>query len=117
MSCPCGLGPDYAGCCGRYHAGEAAPTAERLMRARYSAFAVHDDAYLLATWHPDGRPRRLRLRDRWLGLEVVATSGGGLLDTEGTVEFRATHESGVVHEVSRFVRLDGRWVYVGPAPG
>lgn len=117
MSCPCGLGSAYDECCGRHHAGEPAPTAERLMRSRYSAFAVQDPAYLLDTWHPDTRPRRLRLRDRWIGLEVLATTGGGLLDTQGTVEFRALYEGGEVHELSSFVRLRGRWVYVGPAAG
>ncbi|RBI83161.1 hypothetical protein BRL75_16240, partial [Xanthomonas oryzae pv. oryzae] len=35
--CPCGRPADYARCCGPYHAGAAAPDAETLMRARYSA--------------------------------------------------------------------------------
>jgi uncharacterized protein YchJ len=42
LACPCGLGDDYASCCGRLHAGAHAPTAESLMRSRYSAFAVGD---------------------------------------------------------------------------
>ena len=42
LACPCGLGDDYDACCGRLHAGAPAPTAEALMRARYSAFAVGD---------------------------------------------------------------------------
>lgn len=115
MSCPCGLPAPYDDCCGRYHRGEAvAPTPERLMRSRYSAFAVGDRAYLLATWHPTTRPRRLRLDDtRWLRLEVLDRSGG-LLDVEGTVRFRAHHSGGVVEEDSRFVRDGGRWLYVGP---
>jgi SEC-C motif-containing protein len=33
------------------------------MRSRYSAFAVGDPAYLLATWHPSTRPRSLSLDD------------------------------------------------------
>ena len=40
LACPCGLGDDYASCCGRLHAGAPAPTAESLMRSRYSAFGV-----------------------------------------------------------------------------
>ena len=116
MSCPCGLGLPYDDCCGRLHRGDAtAATAELLMRSRYSAFAVGDAAYLLRTWHPSTRPRRLRLDDgeQWLRLEVLGRSTGGLLDTEGTVEFRAHARSGVQHEISRFVR-DGQWLYVGP---
>src|SRR5262249_12900002 len=60
-ACPCGLGEDYDSCCGRLHAGTPAPTAESLMRSRYSAFAVGDAGYLLRTWHPSARPRTLTL--------------------------------------------------------
>jgi hypothetical protein len=59
--CPCGLGDGYESCCGRLHAGAPAPTAESLMRSRYSAFAVGDAGYLLRTWHPSGRPQNLSL--------------------------------------------------------
>lgn len=82
------------------------------MRSRYSAFAVGDVAYLMASWHPTTRPRRLDLGDtRWLRLEVLG-AGGGLLDTEGWVHFRAHSGDGIVEERSRFVRDGGRWVYV-----
>jgi SEC-C motif domain protein len=125
-TCPCGLPQPYDACCGRYHRGEGAPpTAELLMRSRYAAFAVGDAAYLLATWHPSTRPRRLRLDagDCWTRLDVLGGTGGGLLHTEGTVEFRAHRRRGggpdaqadVQHENSRFVREAGRWSYVGPA--
>ena len=117
--CPCGTGLSYAECCGRLHDGTAtAATAEQLMRSRYSAFAVGDSAYLLATWHSGTRPRSLALDPavRWTGLEVLATTGGTLLAAEGTVEFRASHlvggQPGTQHERSRFVREDGRWRYV-----
>ena len=101
------------------HAGEAAAaTAEQLMRSRYSAFVVGDPAYLLATWHSTTRPRSLDLDPslRWTGLDVLASSGGGLLAADGTVEFRAAflHDGGAgsQHEVSRFRREDGGWRYV-----
>jgi SEC-C motif domain protein len=115
-SCPCGLPAPYPACCGRFHHGDAAPTAERLMRSRYCAFAVGDEAYLRLTWDPSTRPRRIGLDPsiRWTRLEVVGTTGGGPEDDEGTVEFRAHHDSGVVAENSLF-RRDGRWRYVGPA--
>ena len=116
--CPCGLPARYDDCCGRFHRGADAPTAELLMRSRYSAFAVGDAAHLERTWDPRTRPRRIRLGpDRtWTGLEVIATSEGGLLDATGTVEFRAHHRDAdgdhVLHEVSEFVRHEGRWAYV-----
>ncbi len=117
--CPCGTGLPYAECCGRLHGGAAtAGTAEQLMRSRYSAFAVGDPAYLLATWHPSTRPPSLELDPtvRWTGLDVLATTDGGLLASEGTVEFRAWYrhegETGSQHETSRFVREDGAWRYL-----
>ncbi|MGH3246951.1 MAG: YchJ family protein [Trebonia sp.] len=120
LGCPCGLGDDYDLCCGRLHRGALAVTAEQLMRSRYSAFAVGDAAYLLRTWHPSGRPRGLRLDPalRWTRLAVLETHDGGLFDTAGTVRFRAVYvqagRRGVQAETSRFVREDGRWVYLGP---
>jgi SEC-C motif-containing protein len=118
-ACPCGDPAGYDAHCGRFHRGELrAPTAEALMRSRFSAFAVEDAAYLLATWHPATRPARVRFvpGQRWTRLEVLATTGGDLLDAEGTVEFRAHHErhgrAGVLHEHSRFVRADdAAWLY------
>lgn len=92
------------------------------MRSRYSAFAVGDAGYLLATWHPTTRPAALELDPdvRWTGLEVLATTGGTLFEAHGTVEFRAHsvvgRRAGVQHELSRFVREDGRWTYVDGTP-
>ena len=92
------------------------------MRSRYAAFAKGLPSYLLASWHPDTRPADLTIEpaQRWTGLEVIATEQGAESDDEGTVEFEATYElagrTGTLHEVSRFERSEGRWVYVGEAP-
>ena len=121
LACPCGLGDDYEACCGRLHAGAPAPTAEALMRSRYSAFAVGDPDYLLRTWHPADRPAELALDPdiRWTRLAVLETKGGGLFDSVGTVRFRAVYardgKRGVHAETSRFVRDGERWSYAGPA--
>ncbi|GAA3491262.1 YchJ family protein [Streptomyces cremeus] len=117
--CPCGRAEPYRDCCGRFHRGDAAaPTAERLMRSRYSAFVVLDVPYLLRTWHPTTRPAGLDLEPamRWAGLEILRTEGGSAFHREGVVEFRAHYvhegEAGGQHEVSRFVRVDGLWTYL-----
>ncbi|WP_324277959.1 YchJ family protein [Blastococcus brunescens] len=117
--CPCGSGLPLAECCGRFHDGSGTPaTAEQLMRSRYSAFALGLPDYLLATWHSSTRPERLELDVglRWTGLDVLATTGGTLLSSEGTVEFRAHHvvdgRTGAQHEHSRFAREHGRWRYL-----
>ncbi|MEL5956949.1 YchJ family metal-binding protein [Streptomyces sp. CLV115] len=116
--CPCGLPATYARCCGRLHAGSAAaPTCESLMRSRYAAFVVQDEAYLLRTWHPDTRPPSLDFDPglRWVRLEVLETTDGSAFHTTGTVTFRAHFTDDgrpdSLHEKSRFVRHDGAWVY------
>lgn len=119
--CPCGSGATFGGCCGPIVRGErTAPTAARLMRSRYTAFAIGDEAHLLRSWHASTRPAAVHLvpGQRWTRLEVLATIAGELLDREGEVEFRAHHDRrgrpGVLHELSRFVRDDqGHWVYLG----
>ncbi|CAM5589183.1 YchJ family protein [Streptomyces pilosus] len=113
-SCPCGLPETYGACCGRFHAGAAAPTAERLMRSRYSAFVRQDGAYLLRTWHPRTRPERIDFDPgtRWTGLEILETGAGSAFHETGTVTFRASYRGGSLHERSRFERVGGAWVYV-----
>ena len=117
--CPCGSGAMYAACCGPLHTGEAtAPTAEALMRARFSAFALVKPDYLRDTWHATTRPAEVKLDDRvrWTRLDIVDTAAGGPADLTGVVEFRALYRAGktrgVLHERSSFVRLDGRWLYL-----
>ncbi|WP_067541909.1 YchJ family protein [Nocardia crassostreae] len=118
-SCPCGLPANYVDCCGRLHRGEAsATTAEQLMRSRFSAFAVRDEAYLLRSWDPSTWPADVDFDPgmRWERLEIVGSTGGGPFHTEGTVEFRAHYRSngqpGALHENSRFRRDNGAWVYL-----
>jgi SEC-C motif-containing protein len=118
--CPCGSARPLAACCGRYHDGDLAsqaPTAETLMRSRYSAFVLDRLDYLLASWHPSTRPATLAPNEpglRWLGLDVRRHH---VIDADhATVEFVARSKLGGrahrLHEISRFVREDGRWYYV-----
>ena len=117
-ACYCGLGKQYAACCGRLHSGaENALTAETLMRSRYSAYVLRLADYLLATWHPDTRPSELDLTaddTKWLGLEVKKHTLQD--DSHATVEFVARYriagKGHRLHELSRFVREEGRWYYV-----
>jgi SEC-C motif domain protein len=117
--CPCGK-DNYAACCGRWHAGAPAPDAESLMRSRYAAFVMGLETYLLATWHPSTRPSSLALDPaiRWLGLDIKKAAAATASDpNHATVEFIARSRSGGgpahrQHELSRFVREDGRWFYL-----
>jgi SEC-C motif-containing protein len=117
--CPCGSGDTFAACCGRYLRGGAnPPTAEALMRSRYTAFVVLDEAYVLHSWSARTRPPTARFDPElaWTGLTILDAVGGGLFADQGSVEFRALYTRlrapGVLHEISSFVREDGRWVYV-----
>ncbi|WP_210586467.1 YchJ family protein [Streptomyces sp. GESEQ-35] len=115
LPCPCGLAETYEKCCGRFHRGDmTAPTAEALMRSRYSAFTQRDEAYLLRTWHPRTRPARVDLDPamKWTGLEILGTGEGSAFHSAGTVTFRASFRGGSLHERSRFERVEGAWVYV-----
>jgi SEC-C motif-containing protein len=91
------------------------------MRSRYTAYVLKLDDYLLATWHPDTRPRELDFGSaprRWLGLKVLRHESAG--DDAAIVEFIARYKAGgrphELREVSRFVREDGRWLYVDAVP-
>ncbi|TAJ48059.1 MAG: hypothetical protein EPO52_07730 [Herbiconiux sp.] len=127
--CPCQSGEAFGSCCGPYLSGQASPpTVERLMRSRYTAFAVRDAAYLLHSWHPSTRPATLELEPgiRWFRLDILDRVAGGLLDSTGIVEFEARYRMppagnsgdesrpavGIQHERSRFERAEGRWTYV-----
>jgi SEC-C motif-containing protein len=88
------------------------------MRSRYSAYVKDLPTYLLRTWHPSTRPSELVLDPgvRWYRLDILSRTRGGMLDNEGTVEFRASYrtgaEKGSQHELSRFVREHGQWYYL-----
>jgi SEC-C motif-containing protein len=117
--CPCGSNKKYPDCCGRYiDANEVPATAEALMRSRYTAYTLPNEAYLRNSWHASTRPEQLGLADeahsKWLGLEVKRHEQQD--ESRAVVEFVARYKIGGrahrLHELSRFVREDGRWFYV-----
>ncbi|PSJ16244.1 YchJ family protein [Nitrosomonas supralitoralis] len=117
--CPCGNNKQYADCCNRYlNLDEIATTAEDLMRSRYTAYTLNYENYLLATWHPDTRPTSLGLTDqppnKWLGLTIKRHIQSS--ENYSTIEFIARYKingrAHRLHEISRFVREDGIWLYV-----
>ncbi|MGI9605498.1 MAG: YchJ family protein [Acidimicrobiales bacterium] len=118
-SCPCGSARGYGSCCGAVHSAGAGigNSAEQVMRARYSAYVLRNQAFLLESWASETRPPSIDFGDvEWHGLTVEDTDGGGVLDASGTVEFRARFRRGdahlELHERSTFRREAGRWVYI-----
>lgn len=124
--CPCGSGKSYETCCQIYHQNYSAPTAEFLMRSRYSAFVFGLVDYLYDTTHPSHRTKYLREEITatcqslvWTKLEVLQVWQGGENDKVGKVSFRASfieqENHGVHSEHSRFKRFGKVWKYVDGA--
>jgi len=108
---------DYAACCGYFHQSDVpAPTAEALMRSRYSAYVMKLMPYLLDSWHDSTRPASLDLSEpiKWLELDVIRQEQ--IDTTHVIVEFIARYKvqgrACRLHEVSHFVLENGRWFYV-----
>ena len=117
--CPCGSKSPFADCCRRYISGaELAPTAEALMRSRYSAYASNNLQYVQNTWHPDSLPADLRLvpGQSWIGLKIKHTELGQASDESGVVEFIARYKRNGrakrLHEISYFAKKNNRWLYL-----
>lgn len=125
--CPCCSSKNYGDCCNLFLGSSiSAPTAEQLMRSRYTAFALEKALYLVETHHPQARePDELKALKKsfkgmvWTGLEIVATQAGAETDSEGEVEFIAYFKSsgkkGQLHERSRFRQENGQWFYADGA--
>lgn len=122
--CPCGTGKPFAFCCEPFiERVRNAPTAEKLMRSRYTAFVLGAIDYLVDTTAPEKR----NLIDRaiiaeqvqcttWTGLTILDCVDGQTQDAEGVVEFEAAFETVdeqcVLHERSRFIQSAEGWYYV-----
>jgi SEC-C motif-containing protein len=122
-SCPCGSGAAYSDCCEPVILGtKTAETAEQLMRARYTAYAMEQMDFLFESTHPDHREgydhegaKRWARNSEWLELEIIGTSKGGRDDREGEVEFVARYREKDVrreyHECGHFKQENGRWYF------
>jgi SEC-C motif-containing protein len=117
--CPCHSGQNYENCCQPLHLGLEASNAERLMRARYSAYTLKNVDFIKKSWHHSTRPNDLTEIDlqglKWLGLEIIESL---TQDTQhATVTFKAKFRTGTqktqtLHEISHFVLENGHWYYI-----
>ncbi|MDP2762232.1 MAG: YchJ family metal-binding protein [Sideroxyarcus sp.] len=117
--CPCDSNEPYTACCARYiDSNKPAPTAEALMRFRYTAYTLLREDYLLATWHPSTRPAALGLAvdapAKWLGLDVLRheQQDADHAIVEFVARYKVQGRAQRLHEISRFVREAGRWLYL-----
>jgi len=118
VNCYCGSKISFQECCYKYIISiQNPPTAEALMRSRYSAYATQGADYLVATTAFLQR-QFLSKKDvlewsqtnKWKKLEIIEA-------TSNMVEFKAFYidsndESHIHHEKSTFIIEDGKWCYV-----
>lgn len=122
--CPCTSKKPFDQCCAPYLSGKRLPeTAEKLMRSRFTAYALGKVAYLAETTAAAER-EKIDLEDlrsycqtiSCISLKIVKTEAGKAEDERGTVLFHASLQMGgkrVLHrELSRFVKEAGAWKYV-----
>ena len=122
--CPCGSHKHYDDCCGLYISGqENAPTAEALMRSRYSAYVKEAFPYVYDTYHSNTKQHftleAIEAQSKqitWLGLRIIETENGLDNDEKGIVRFSASHsindKTHYLNERSFFSKEDGKWRYV-----
>lgn len=119
-NCLCGSELPRHQCCELLHTGHAnAVTAVALMRSRFTAYAMQNEAYLLKTWDTSTRPATIdfsKETGEWTRLVILLTKKGTRNDSKGLVEFKAyftvDNEQRVMNEVSRFVKRQGLWFYL-----
>lgn len=118
--CPCHSGDKYKKCCQPYHKGILPSNALKLMRSRYSAYALSLPEYIMDTTHPDngdyGSDRAAwaesilafsRTND-FTGLKILDFVDG---ERVAYVTFTAVLGGGSFTEKSRFYKVEGKWLY------
>lgn len=117
-TCYCCSKKPFETCCEPYLRGtQKPPSAEALMRSRYSAYCIHNPDYLLTTTHISTRRFHNKknilawaTQNHWLRLEIIKS-------TQSTVEFKAYFMDGSLqshchHEKSTFKKEGEQWYYV-----
>lgn len=91
-----------------------------LMRSRYSAYALGLVEYIISTTHPNNPDVSIALSDwqkairdfaqttYFRGLKIIEFIDG---KEEAFVTFEATLSDGTMKEKSRFLKVEGRWLY------
>jgi SEC-C motif-containing protein len=118
--CPCHSGKKYKQCCQPYHKGILPSDAVRLMRSRYSAYALGLAEYIMATTHPnnpdcteDTKMWRQSILSFSESTRFLRLTINEFIDGEGEafVTFEAILDGGILKEKSRFIKEGGKWLY------
>lgn len=118
--CPCHSGKKYKKCCQAFHDRANPSNAMALMRSRYSAFALSLADYIMATTHmdnPDHTNDTLKWKNDILafcdsssftGLDIIEFIDD---ENEAFVTFKAILGDVQFVEKSRFLKVEGKWLY------
>lgn len=122
--CPCGSKNPYPQCCGLYIGGiHTPPTAEALMRSRYTAYTQANIPYIQATMRERAaagynpvEAARWASSAQWEKLRVISAFAHNTDPDRYYVKFVALYsvqgQPQEINETSEFRRIEGRWYYV-----
>ncbi len=118
--CPCGSKLELSECCAPILAGTPAPTAEALMRSRYTAFVLRQLDHVERTHAPEVRDdfnraeaERLAEECVWKSLEIRrAVETDDTAEVEFAIKFRREQQDMIQTELASFRRENGEWLYV-----
>lgn len=127
--CPCCSGKLFAACCRDIIAGTVqADSPLSLMRSRYTAHVCKNMSHIINTM----AKKALKLFDEektssewfeqhiWTKLEIIDAPPISKYDRDGYVEFKAHYtlndDQHILHERSKFIKENGRWIYVSGQP-
>lgn len=123
--CFCSSGDTFEQCCKPIIDGtKPAPTAQALMRSRYSAYVIVASQYLIDSTHISQRTNYSKAEieawakeSHWQKLEIIDCKKGISDDSTGEVEFKAYYHDTkntlqIHHEKSVFKKEDEDWFYV-----
>jgi SEC-C motif domain protein len=123
--CFCGSGNTFEQCCKPIIDGtQSAPTAQALMRSRYSAYVIVASQYLIESTHISQRANYSKSEieawakeSHWQKLEIIDGKKGLSDDSVGEVEFKAYYQDSenilqIHYEKSVFKKENGEWFYV-----
>lgn len=126
--CPCTSGKTYANCCQPIQTGTTkAPTAEALLRARYTSFVTGHIDFIVATHHSATHHEVNReeianwsKNSEWKGLEILQKVAGETKDETGTLIFHAKYamegKDQDHFEKATFEKENGEWKFLDATP-
>jgi SEC-C motif-containing protein len=118
-NCTCGSNISFEKCCNPILNGDLAPTAEALMRSRYSAFVHRKLDHVERTNAPEiaedfNRAEAERLAEEcdWNGLQILnVKETGDTAQVEFVIKFKRDGHDMAQAELASFRRENGQWLY------